>query len=136
MARDDLVNGWLAIANEVALLKDIARLAEAGELHISSLTPPGAPDGELTIVLRSSSPTAFAELGDALKRPASRSVAPTDESKTDLQLAREAAERVRFDGSLRNGSERWQRDLLTLCHFALFGEHNQGWPSQSSENRG
>lgn len=72
MARDDLVNGWLAIANGLALLQEIARLAVAGDLHITSITPPGYPEAELTIVLRSSSPTAFAELGDALKRPALR----------------------------------------------------------------
>lgn len=72
MARDDLVNGWLAVANGPALLQEIARLAKAGDLHITSITPPGHPEAELTIVLRSSSPTAFAELGDALKRPAPR----------------------------------------------------------------
>lgn len=46
----------------------------------------------------------------------------TREETTDLQIVRDAAERVRCDGAMtEGGSVRWRQDLLTLVNHALFG---------------
>ncbi len=52
----------------------------------------------------------------------------TAERQRDFELARQAAELILGDGSMRIGSERWQVALRTLANFALFGPNNEGWP--------
>jgi hypothetical protein len=58
----------LAEMNQTELMKAIARLVESGDLYIVRFQPPGYPDMPMELSLASSSPTAWREVLDAVKK--------------------------------------------------------------------